>query len=673
MRPINYILVALIVAISLGGIAPNRAEAFGMPTLSTVIGDIPQAIKEYGGDIAVNAAVNIAVAAMTKSITTWAASGFEGKPAFSQNLIQEVKKLEGDVLELGLNQIKINNVKLGGFLCGPFAQEINDALRVQIAVQKSFDDTQHSQCTVDKILKEAGHTIKDFESDFNNGGWPAWLELTTNPANNRFGLYITMQEELWSEQAEETEKKEKEIRDGSGFLSQKEKGECLKQIGEYEAEANARLAEDIDEEERGIIIQNMIDLQEHAAKDEGCVDRGPEKIVTAGKTIENALTKGLGLPADRLVVADEVGEMIGGVAQGFVLKMLEGARGLVGASQPKQGEKSLVDQLDEEGKRMEAELMAKANAAVDTALDNAKKVSEITDQLKELQDRYDLCLARLAAMGGSVTVNIDTESGDSSATLNDEEIRTQEAKCAEIKFLIEQKEAELSELLNSQAEASAAMVLSGTDPFPCRYLWESRPASAPVNWFSAGPVSGDTSGKQKGTSLAIPGDGTGFYKSYEINVDVRATTMSVQNGSVKILNFTPGGAKNYYNGAELGITDAGAGGLGKARYDNNAYAGGPKYFGNNRTSWTPNTNYHITIKYDAQAYSLYTKIVNKNSGQTVGEFTIPRALAGQDIACTSEQCHLTLVGEPGWSFSNMSVKMEPGGPFGSGMPGRCGL
>lgn len=650
------------------------------------IGDLPRILKDYIADTIVNGLVNAAVAGFAKSITKWAADGFDGKPAFSQNLTREFKKLEGDALEEGLNQIKVNNVKLGAFLCGPFSQEINDAFRVNLATKRADDTSKHSQCSVDKILKEAGYTLKDFEDDFDTGGWPAWVELTNNPANDRFSLYLTIQEDLWSKQSEESEKKAKELSFGSGFLSKKTKGECPMPIAEYEAAANENLNATDDPDERASIIEDIQQVQDYAATNDGCAVPIPVTIDTPGQTIQNSLAKGLGLPADRLAVADELDEMIGAVAQGFILKMFQ-STGIAGSNKAKPGEKSLVDQVGEEGDKNAQDNKNKATSRADGAVDNAKKIADLTDKIDSLQGKIDRCLAINSANMNDfeVTTTTDPATGKTTTTITPKQGSTDPAlimcpgypptPLASLINQLEEAKAEFRRIIDEEASTAVAEAteIAGTDEFSCRYLFDSKPAASPVNWSSAGPVSGDTSGKQKGTKLTVPGGGTGFYKSYEVNFDMYASTISVQAGSVKIVNFTPGDAKNFYNGAELGITDAGHGGLNKSRYDNNSYAGGPKYFGNNPTHWTENTNYHITIKYDAQAYSLYTKIVNKDTNQVVGEFSIARPLAAQDIACTVEQCHLTLVGEPGWRFTNMSVNMTPGGPYADGMAGRCGL
>src|SRR3989344_7846671 len=209
----KIILASILVTL----IMPASVARAGLASGSVIIvgTDVPQTLKEYVADTIVNALVNAAVGTITSSVTKWANNGFEGKPAFSQNFAQELKKNSGDVIEAVLNELTIHDVNLGGFICGPFSQEIKDVLRVQLAVQRG-SEFKHSKCTVEHILQETGYTLQQFEDDFTKGSWPAWLEVTTNPVNNRYGAYFNLQAEIARRQSEVAKDREDQLSYGSG-------------------------------------------------------------------------------------------------------------------------------------------------------------------------------------------------------------------------------------------------------------------------------------------------------------------------------------------------------------------------------------------------------------------------------------------------------------------------
>lgn len=298
--------------------------------------------KESCGDVIVAVAVNIVIGALTKSIINWANSGFAGKPAFTQNFNKQLKDV-GDVAATNfLTNLKIpapGGAISGQFFCGPFAQEIHNALRVRVLVSRDSTFEKTSRCTIDNFLKQAKYTLQDFEQDFNKGGWAAWLELTQG-TNNRYGAYFSAQNELWNRVAAAKDQQDKELTFGSGYLSKKVKGECL-------VYAN-QLTQDFVGPTQGTIDANS--MGPFNADEEGCVQRGPEKIVLPGQTIQTHVAKALGLSEDRLVAADEINEMIGAVLKAVVFKALSGAKGLVGLSDKNgtTGGKSFFDRLDDE-------------------------------------------------------------------------------------------------------------------------------------------------------------------------------------------------------------------------------------------------------------------------------------------------------------------------------------
>ncbi len=307
-------------------------------------------------DVIVNILSGAIINSMIGSITNWVNSGFEGKPAFAQNFKKELKKTEGDVTETILKQIKLSDDTTGAsFFCGPFSQTIKNAFRVQLALKRGLE-LKHSACTIDSILEEGGRTLEDFENDFTQGGWPAWLEVTTNPSNNRFGAYFTVQKEIWDQENTAKEDQEKQLTYGNGFLSQKRPGECLpgQTLEEISAQIDQEIAATDDPAKKAELSENLSAIAASTPAD-GCAgNRGPDKIETPGNVIANQVNGALALGNGKIVSADEIDELVSALLGQIVQGVLSGVGGLLGASEPgPNGEPSLTDQLLEEADRLE--------------------------------------------------------------------------------------------------------------------------------------------------------------------------------------------------------------------------------------------------------------------------------------------------------------------------------
>ena len=613
----------------------KKVEAIPIPIPGfpvAVMSDVPRWTKDYIDDLIVTILVTTAITTITTSITQWANNGFEGAPTFTQNIEKSLKKTADRETEQFLTDISTADFN-GLFFCGPFASEIKNAFRVKLAIQRDATYKSVSKCSIDRILKETGSTLEEFEKDFTKGGWTSWIELT-KPQNNRYGAYILAQEELWRRQAKEEDRQRQEWSFGQGFFSIKEKGECLETMTGLTSgpvqPGGAPLGSGGD-----MIVPDS----------EGCIRRAPEKSVTPGHVVSTSINKALGLGPDRIVAADEINEMIGAVFQALFMKVLQGARGLYGASNPSEGEESAVD----EATRLKDEDVAKISKDIEDAkrgIELQKEIAKIVEKLATCQEQLDELKTRRdqAARDG-----IDTDGLDS-------EITAKETECAGLQEQLDKAEEELGKLEEG--------IVSGENPFKCLFKFEGVAASSPVSYGNAGPVKGS----EKGTVLTIPGESGRFYKSVKIDFSMSAGSMPAI-----IFNFSAGAGNNYYNGMEMAIAEGQ--GLGRTSFDNNAYAGGPNFFGRNPTTWTPFTDYDVTVTFDSPSNTITALIVEQGDvkGRTVGSFSFSNAMASQDIACTPEGCRLTLMGKSDWTFRNIRVNMTPGGPYNGGVPGRCGL
>src|SRR3989344_878839 len=268
-----------------------------------------QNVKETVSDGIVNMLIAAAISTVITSMTRWVNSGFQNKPSFIQNYKQATKDVGDRVFSEVLADIEQSDMRTKGlstFICGPFSQEIHDAFRIRIAAAKGGSFTQHSACTIDGVLAEAGQTLEAFEDDFTQGGWPAWLELTTNPVNNRYGAYFIINNEVGKRIAEAVDDQNKQLAFGSGFLSQKVQGECLDTPEETAAYNAAGVLQSLDQNSSQQGPDAMLADRSVANPDPVvCGRRAPDRIVTPGQVISTQFSRILGSGNDKLVNADE--------------------------------------------------------------------------------------------------------------------------------------------------------------------------------------------------------------------------------------------------------------------------------------------------------------------------------------------------------------------------------
>ncbi len=676
------ILLTFLLVTTLVAPAQTRAATF-------VAGDLPQLLKEYVGDTLINAVVNKVVGSITSSITNWANSGFKGKPAFITDLKKTMSDLEGEVVSGLLNEIEndINlkngtNLDLDGFFCGPFDREIRDALRIKLAVKSAKAPfTERSRCTLDSILEKAGNTLEDFEGDFSKGGWPAWLELT-EPENNRWGSISLSYKEIWNKESEAKKTKETDVLTGRGFQSQFKPRECLPNPAQIGPPNPDLMGPPAPTGPKGWPINAQSGVEECPPD----YQKTNDKNVTPGAVIENKLNESLGLGNVRLAAADEINEMLGAIVTALVEKAFSSAGGMLGLSDSESGESEL-DKVSAEGRSKGDALAAKAVETADGAAESGSATMTAIEDVQRLEDALETCLRlqQLNAPDTTPEVNVDVtvppEEEETSflfgakiahaVDLNDDGLEDDAGNvrnCDLIKAQLEAARAKLKNLTMANIDTNTDIAISGggsENPFQCRFKFGGQSASRDVTFSRSGPVNGlNDKDSFYGYSFLIPAETNKFYGTVSLSFEAKSGKMPINN----IVNFNASQKGNFYNGMQMGITTD----LRNTRWDNNAYAGGPNYFGRNRTAWVGGDRYRVEINFDSKTNTLKTKITNLTRNTVAGEFSIAGALASGDLAPPDGNFRL-IFGGTDWVYSNINVKLTPGGPYGEGMPGRCGL
>lgn len=224
------------------------------------------------------------ISSMTASTVKWINSGFEGSPAFIQDLDGFLLNVADEVAGSYLQELG----EIGSFLCSPFQLDIQVALALEYQVAR--EQRPYEGCRVSETFENFESFI---EGNFLEGGWEDWFTLTAQPEKytgygQKLSAENTFNQRLLRAQNSETEI----LRFGDGFLSH-EVCEAVEGPNAYQ---------------------------------ERC------RIVTPGQTISNSLNKALGSGQDSLIAADEIDEIIGALVGQLAVKAITGAAGLLGLS-----------------------------------------------------------------------------------------------------------------------------------------------------------------------------------------------------------------------------------------------------------------------------------------------------------------------------------------------------
>lgn len=225
------------------------------------------------------------VSGMVSSLIDWVNSGFEGKPAF-------VEDLGGFLLNVADQEIGnvINDLGgIGSFICAPFRLDVQIAVATQYAEYRGGDAEQSApSCTLTGIIDN----IEGFISGVDPGnGLADWLTITATPQTyTPYGAVLSAQAtaraRLINAQGEEI----KLLEFGGGFLSQS-------------------------------VCQTI-----EGTSEQDC------SITTPGKIVQEALSFNLDSGRQSLVEADEINELIGALFGQLANKAITGVAGLLGLS-----------------------------------------------------------------------------------------------------------------------------------------------------------------------------------------------------------------------------------------------------------------------------------------------------------------------------------------------------
>ena len=280
---------------------------------------------------------------ITSSVVNWINSGFKGNPAFISN----PQGFFLDVADQATGGFIANSGPLSS-LCSPFNLDI----RLNLALQNTQKPQQRYACTLSTIINNVknshvgisgtvtqngqtiagggvnasingGASINGFmNGDFSQGGWPAFISMTTEPQNNYMGATLTAQADLQTQISSRQASIKADVSAGGGFMSYQK------------CDVLGTVTNDMDADQADAIAGNDPNVTTVVNSD-GSITYQICHTETPGSTISAALNKQLGSGSDSLVQASMFDEILSAAFNQLLKTVLTG--GLKSSSQPGSG------------------------------------------------------------------------------------------------------------------------------------------------------------------------------------------------------------------------------------------------------------------------------------------------------------------------------------------------
>lgn len=338
MKPFSFTrpVVALLVGSGLlfsSFAAPLPVRASGMPVFDVanfITNTVQTTIVETLNGIAW-AVAKTAIQSMTKSIVNWINSGYQGEPAFSQNMqrdLRQVTDAASSVFLMNLNKNIQEGLVESPFIAGMAQLSVN-------AYLLATSDDMLAQRLKYTLLDYTQDSVAYMRGDWSKGGLRAWHSMTFQCGNDAVCVSFATQEELVNKISAEMRTFLTDLNNGRGFLSWK--GEC--QL--YESAQNANNSE--------VEACRANAIAEGRDPDLGCFPMNEDNVslsdedtcveydvLTPGSIVEQTLGITVNSPLRQLELADSINEIVGAVVTQMVNQVLGGS-GLFGLSSPGSG------------------------------------------------------------------------------------------------------------------------------------------------------------------------------------------------------------------------------------------------------------------------------------------------------------------------------------------------
>lgn len=304
---------------------------------------IQQQFKDFTWNALAWNVAKMALQQLTTSIVNWINTGFEGSPAF-------LSDPEGYFLDLG-DQITGNFISEFGPLqqaCGPW----NLDLRLAIGLGYTRSISERYTCTLGTIIGNAqnatinGYSIEGFTGgDFSQGGWPAFIALTTEPQNNVYGTYLQAKNDIDEQILRKQNSVNQDLNRGQGFLSFTKCYDTVVDAGGSQGTELGLDSRDLVQLNNTGSVNAQNGTTYKTRKDtDGRTVYQTCAVETPGSVINAGLNKALGSGIDQLNLADSINEITSALFAQLITQVI--TEGLGGTTKRSSGATySYVEQL----------------------------------------------------------------------------------------------------------------------------------------------------------------------------------------------------------------------------------------------------------------------------------------------------------------------------------------
>lgn len=306
--------MGLVVLFSTLGVAPARTHAqWATFDAANMIQNTLTAVntnnlwfKEYVLDAIAWALAQQVIQSLTASVVNW----ISGRNGGGFSLF---------VPNLPLHLLNVGDVQALSFFSefvgsnSPFAGTVLSSLRmIYLQGTSGAGFWARNMSTLPQFSRNPQAFIR---GDFRQGGWGAWLALTTQPQNNPFMLYQRTEAELMGRVLGAQNSHRSQLNWGRGFLSWC--GDANTGAAQAQAQTN--------------YINAAATGVQFVVPPATCMraDGSPGAILTPGAVIHDQLSNSLGTTFDKLVTADEINEILGALMQRLITEVV-GDGGLAG-------------------------------------------------------------------------------------------------------------------------------------------------------------------------------------------------------------------------------------------------------------------------------------------------------------------------------------------------------
>lgn len=327
---------------------PRPAHAFlGVGDTTIVLTNIDDSITQKTLNPLAYTVAKVALHSLSKSVVNWINSGFNGSPAFIQDLNQTLLNIGDAEVQRFVNEFASN----GSLQNVPWKDDIAQSVLANYFRNTSNDSfSLNNPYTLDQVSSDPQAFVN---GDYSKGGLNAWMSLVLSPGNNPLALFQSATNEINNRVAGAQGKKITELNWSNGFSSYR--GDCPQLSNQVLSFTGATAG--------SVSLNNA---------NQDCVN---QPILTPGAVIAQAANKHLvDAGVDEYISADSIGEIVNALIGNLVGNVLGGG-GLAGTSRPSAGGgRSYIDQA--------------ADPATQTAASNSLALS--TTFLGTLTEQIDL-------------------------------------------------------------------------------------------------------------------------------------------------------------------------------------------------------------------------------------------------------------------------------------------